>query len=228
MIEQLRATAPDDAAPAAPKPVSAPELAAQLAGKLCHDFISPASAITSGLDLLEDPTAQDMREEAIGLITASARKLVALLAFDRVAFGTSSMAENFSSGDLETLTRGVFAHVRAELDWAVEAPVLNKPAARTLLNMAQLASAALPTGGTARISARLEGMDTVVETESRGPRARLRPEVQVGLRGEPLVEGLGGQWVQSYYLSTLVAAAGGELTYELGEDVVRLRARVPA
>ena len=32
-------------------------LAALIAGKLCHDFISPAGAISSGLDLLKDPTA---------------------------------------------------------------------------------------------------------------------------------------------------------------------------
>ena len=40
--------------PAAPQGerVSASELAAQLAGRLCHDFISPASAIVSGIDLL--------------------------------------------------------------------------------------------------------------------------------------------------------------------------------
>ncbi|MGZ3299264.1 MAG: hypothetical protein ACXU8O_09630, partial [Asticcacaulis sp.] len=31
------------------------ELATQLVAKLCHDFISPAGAIMSGLDLLEDP-----------------------------------------------------------------------------------------------------------------------------------------------------------------------------
>ena len=227
MIEPLRAPAPVNDEPEAPRAVSAPELAAQLAGKLCHDFISPASAITSGLDLLEDPTAQDMREEAIGLITSSARKLVALLAFDRVAFGTSAMAESFDARELETLTRGVYAHVRGELDWAVETPVLNKPAARTLLNMAQIAAGALPTGGVARLAAREEGGSILIETESRGPRARLKPEVQTGLRGEPLVEGLGGQWVQSYYLSTLVQAAGGTLDFEVGEESVRLRARLP-
>ena len=48
------------AAPAPPpKRLPTPaELAAALAAKLCHDFISPASAIVSGLDLLEDPTAR--------------------------------------------------------------------------------------------------------------------------------------------------------------------------
>ena len=61
----------DQASPsasAAPNGVRPAELAAHLAARLCHDIISPASAIVSGLDLLEDPAAQDMREESMGLI----------------------------------------------------------------------------------------------------------------------------------------------------------------
>ena len=213
--------------PPAARTVSAPELAAQLAGRLCHDFISPASAITSGLDLLEDPTAQDMREEALGLITASAKKLVALLAFARVAFGTSSTAENFDSRELETLTRGIYAHVRPDLDWAVAVPVLNKPGARTLLNIAQIAAGALPTGGMVRLTAVEEGGELAIEAEAKGARARLRPETVTGLSGQPLTDGLGGQWVQPYYLHALVQSAGGRLGFEVGEELVRIRARVP-
>ena len=56
--------------PAAAPP--APELAAFLAARMCHDFISPASAIVSGLDLLDDPSAQDMRDDAMNLIASSA------------------------------------------------------------------------------------------------------------------------------------------------------------
>src|SRR3990167_11005952 len=72
------------------QPPEAAELAAQIAARLCHDFISPASAIVSGLDLLEDPTAQDMREDAMTLIAQSARKLADQLQFCRVAFGASA------------------------------------------------------------------------------------------------------------------------------------------
>ena len=214
--------------PRTPRTVSAPELAAQLAGRLCHDFISPASAINSGLDLLEDPTAQDMREDAMNQISASARKLVALLAFSRVAFGASTTAENFDARELETMTQGIYAHVRAELDWAVETPILNKPAARALLNIAQIAGGCLPTGGKVRLTASEQGGEIVIEAEAKGPRARVRQEVMTGLAGRPLTEGLGGQWVQSYYLWTLVDAAGGKLGYEVSEELVRLRARVPA
>ena len=208
--------------------VAAADLAAQLAARLCHDFISPASAIVSGLDLLEDPTASDMREDAMNLIGASAKKLVALLSFSRVAFGASNAAESFDTRDLERLIRGVYDHVRPDLDWGVAVPTLNKPAARALLNLAQLAAGALPTGGVARIVATEQGQSILIGVEAGGPRARLRPEVTAGLRGERLGEGLGGHWVQAYYLHALLKAAGGAVDYSVAEERVILRARVPA
>ena len=161
------------------------ELAAYLAARMCHDFISPASAISSGLDLLEDPSAQDMREEAMGLIASSAKKLADQLSFCRVAFGASASAETFDVRELEKLAQGAFAHMRATLDWHVDTPAVNKPAARTLLNLAQMAGAALPTGGIARVRAVQEATSLVIAIEAEGPRARLRPEVLAGLRGEP-------------------------------------------
>ena len=77
---------------AIPVEMDAHELATQLVAKLCHDFISPAGAIISGLDLLEDPSAQDMRQEALNLISASAKKMVTLVHFARVAFGAATSA----------------------------------------------------------------------------------------------------------------------------------------
>ena len=209
------------------EPVGAAELAAQLSARLCHDFISPASAIVSGLDLLEDPTAADMRDDAMNLIGASAKKLVALLAFARVAFGASASAETFDTRDLERLTRGVYDHVRPDLDWTVGVESLNKPAARALLNLAQIAASALPTGGVARISAVVEGDFCLLSAEARGPRVRLRPEVAAGLKGRRQSEGLGGNWVQAFYLHALLEAAGGAVDFAIDEEKVVLRARTP-
>lgn len=217
----------DDAAEPTPLPGPA-ELAALMCARLCHDFISPASAITSGIDLLEDPSAQDMHDDALGLVTQSSRKLVDQLAFARVAFGASAAAESFDSRDLETLAKGVFAHVRPDLDWSVTPPSLNKAAARTILNLAQIAAGALPMGGTAKVKVtEADGrIDMVIEAEGR---ARLRPEVLAGLRGDPLPAGaLGGQWVQAYYLYLVLTAAGGELSADTSEDYVRLSAWSPS
>jgi histidine phosphotransferase ChpT len=208
--------------------VRAAEVAAFLAARMCHDFISPASAIVSGLDLLEDPSAQDMRDDAEALIAASARKLADLLAFSRVAFGASASAETFDVRDLEKLAQGVFGHMRAELEWTVETPAVNKPAARTLLNLAQMSGAALPTGGVATLRAVQRGQSIAIAAEAVGPRARLRPEVMAGLAGEPLGEGLHGHWVQAYYTHLFLTDAGGRIFAEVGEEKVTFAATVPA
>jgi histidine phosphotransferase ChpT len=208
--------------------VSSTELAAYLAARMCHDFISPAGAITSGLDLLEDPGASDMRDEAMGLIQSSARKLVELLAFCRVAFGASASAETFDTRALYTLTQGIYAHVRPDLVWSVALPSVNKSAARAVLNMAQLAASALPTGGAATVTAQAEGEHILIRVEARSNRVRLRPEVVSGLKGERLDGGLSGQWVQAFYLNALILEAGGRLDHQIGEDLLVLAARVPA
>jgi histidine phosphotransferase ChpT len=215
------------APPASTQAVPQAELAAHLAGRLCHDLISPVSAIVSGLDLLEDPSAQDMRDDAMNLIQQSARKLAVALSFARVAYGSSASAETFDPSDLEGLTRAVFGHVRAELDWAVRSERLEKPVARALLNLAQLGITALPTGGVARLTVRTETGETVVRLEAKGPRARLRVEAQAGLRGQPMTEGLPGQWVQAYYLNALVSDAGGRLESTIGDDLVAVSAILP-
>lgn len=206
----------------------AAELAAQIAARLCHDFISPASAIVSGLDLLEDPTAQDMREDAMNLIAQSARKLADQLQFARVAFGASSSAETFDPRELEKLAQGVYAHVRPDLEWKVEPASVNKPAARILMNLAQIAAGALPMGGTATIRAVEADGRLAISVDAAGPRARLKPEVLRGLAGQGRGDAVGGAWVQAYYLYLIAKQSGGRVAAESGEDRVTLVAFVPA
>jgi histidine phosphotransferase ChpT len=212
------------AAPAAPQGV---ELAASVAAKICHDLISPISAIVSGLDLLEDEQSQDMREDAMNLIAQSAKKLAAQLSFARVAFGASAAADTFDARELEKLTRGVFETVRAELDWAVAAEALPKAAARALLNVAQIGATALPTGGVAKVTAAEKDGQFLIGLEARGPRARLRAETAEGLKGLPLSDGLPGQWIQAYYLHGLVTAAGGQVFAAAEEEHVAVQVTLP-
>jgi histidine phosphotransferase ChpT len=220
-------TEADISSDAKPLPSTA-EVAAYLAARMCHDFISPASAIVSGLDLIEDPSAQDMREDAMNLIAGSARKLADLLAFTRVAFGASASAETFDARELHRLTQGVFNHMRAELEWHVEPPGVNKLTARTLLNLAQMAGQALPTGGTTRVRAVAEGAEIALAVEAHGPRARLRPEVLAGLQGQPLGEGMHGHWVQAYYVHLFLADAGGRVFADINEERLVFAATLPA
>ena len=202
-------------------------LAALIAGKLCHDFISPAGAISSGLDLLKDPSAQDMRDDAMGLIEASARKMVALVAFARVAFGASTSAERFSAAELGDLVAGLTEGGRATLAWRVEGGDYSKAQSRALVNLAYLTMAALPSGGDATVATRRDGGALVIEGVAVGNRARLKAEAVAGLAGAPLSEGLPGQWIQPYWLWLTAHDAGGSLDVTTEEGRVVLTARMP-
>lgn len=201
-------------------------LAALVAGKLCHDFISPAGAISSGLDLLKDPTAQDMRDDAMGLIEASAKKMVALVAFARVAFGASTSAERFSGAELGELVSGLTEGGRATLDWRADGGDYSKAQARALVNLAYLTLAALPSGGAAIITTE-RGERLKISGVAEGARARLKPEAVAGLSGRALSEGLPGQWVQPYWLWLTANDVGGSLDVEAEEGRVTLIIHMP-
>jgi histidine phosphotransferase ChpT len=209
-------------------PLEGPELASLVAAKLCHDFISPSGAIMSGLDLLNDPTAQDMRDDALSLITDSARKMVALVQFCRVAFGAATTSERFTGEELQGLVDGVVHGGRATLDWRLEAGDYAKPEARALVNLAYLTVAALPTGGAATVSSRREAQGLVIEGAAEGARARLKPEAVAGLAGRRLTEGLAGQWVQPYWLWLTLRQAGGALNVQVVDGRVEMVARFPS
>lgn len=209
-----------------PRP-SAAELAAVISARLCHDLLSPAGAIVAGLDLLDDPQAKEMRADAMGLIADSARKLVDLLAFNRIAFGASAAAQSFSSGELEGLARAVFAHMRADLDWAPGAEALPKPVARLALNLAQMGGAALPVGGVVRLRGSVERGVFAVAVEAAGPKARLRDEVAEGLKLQPLGEGLSGPWAQATYVALVAEEAGGRVIAEAAPEMVTFAAALP-
>lgn len=223
----LSAASPSADFDAADLPVEAADLAAFIAGKLCHDFISPAGAIMSGLDLLEDPTAQDMRDDAMGLIRQSAKKMVALVHFARVAFGAATTSEQFTAAELHGLVAGLSEGGRATLDWRMGDEVFSKPEARTLINLAWMTLSALPMGGTATVTARREDGRVLLIGSAEGARARLKAEAMVGLRGERLTEGLAGQWIQPYWLWLTVRDAGGRLDLATEEGRVGLVARMP-
>lgn len=208
-------------------PVDGTELATYIAAKLCHDFISPSGAIVSGLDLMQDPTAQDMRDDALALIEQSARKMVALVHFARVAFGAATTSERFTAREIEGLVSNLVQGGRAAMDWRISDGEFTKPQARALTNLAYLTMGALPMGGVAVIQSRVEDGMIYLEGVAEGARARLKPEAVVGLAGERLTEGLVGQWIQPYWLWLTVNEAGGALRVKVEDGKVALVARMP-
>lgn len=208
--------------------LSALELTTHLIAKICHDFISPTGAIVSGLDLLDDPQAQDMREDAINLIRASSKKMVTLVHFARIAFGAATSAKSFSGKDIRLILEDIYAGLRGKLDFGIDdAVIFTKPQARALINMGYILSQALPTGGNARLEAEFDDFELALSARATGPRARLKPEAIAGLSGHDAGDGLSGQWIQPFWLYRVVREAGGELDHTISHEQVTLRVALP-
>jgi histidine phosphotransferase ChpT len=203
------------------------ELATQIVAKLCHDFISPAGAMNSALDLMTDPDSADMHADALDLMQQSSAKMIALVRYARVAFGAATSNQNFSAEELQTTVTDLLAGGRATIDWQIPAGDYAKPHARILVNLAYVAVGALPTGGTATLSTSREDGHLVLTTLSEGPRARLKPEAVEGLSGADLTDGLPGQWIQPHWLWRSVRGQNGTLQVSTAENRVELVARLP-
>ncbi|MDP3378771.1 MAG: histidine phosphotransferase family protein [Brevundimonas sp.] len=203
------------------------ELATQIVAKLCHDFISPAGAMSSALDLMTDPDSADMHADALNLMQQSAARMVALVRFARVAYGAATSNQNFSSDELRTTVTDLLAGGRAAIEWQIPEGDYAKPHARILVNLAYVAVGALPTGGTATLSAERTDGHLILTTVSEGPRARLKPEAVQGLSGAELTDGLPGQWIQPHWLWRSVRGQGGTLQVSTDENRVELVARLP-
>ena len=90
--------------------LTAPDRAALLCSRVCHDIISPVGAINNGLELLEEGGSD---EDAMRLIKQSAVNASARLQFARIAFGAAGSAGMLiDTGDAESVAQ---AFVKAGL-----------------------------------------------------------------------------------------------------------------
>ena len=100
----------DDMLDEFPSELTAEQLAALLCARLCHDLVSPVSALGAALSVLDDQDSADMHEDAMGLVRESARQAQAKLEFSRLAFGAGGSAPGIlDTRELRRLTENMFS-----------------------------------------------------------------------------------------------------------------------
>ena len=205
--------------------ISALDLAALIASKVCHDIISPVGALANGLEVLETEKGEEMRGFAMELITKSANAASAKLKFARIAFGAGGSAgAAIDTGEAEEVARGWMATEKADLKWHGERMLVPKNRVKLILNLVFLAAHAVPRGGTIKVS--IEGRDEEANVHIRctGPRARVPEDLAMFL--EDRFEGeVTASQVQPLYTLLLAREAGLSVTAEKEGDDVVLAAR---
>ncbi|MEO9340240.1 histidine phosphotransferase family protein [Mesorhizobium sp. SB112] len=189
--------------------LSAPDLAALLCSRVCHDIISPVGAINNGLELLDEGGAD---EDAMNLIRASARNASARLQFARIAFGAAGSAGMLiDTGDAESVANAFLKNEKPELEWQGTRALLPKNKVKLLLNLLLTANAAIPRGG--KLTVKLIDVETdpkFVITSS-GPMLRVPAKFLELHSGHKPEEAIDAHAVQAYYTLLLAREAGMEI-----------------
>lgn len=202
--------------------LSAPDLAALLCSRVCHDIISPVGAINNGLELLDEGGAD---EEAMALVRQSARNASARLQFARIAFGAAGSAGMLiDTGDAEAVAIGFLKNEKPELTWTGTRALLPKNKVKLLLNLILTANAAIPRGG--KIAVALHDLETQPRftLASSGPMLRVPPkflELHSGNRPE---EPIDAHSVQPYYTLLLAREANMTISIRATTDEIVLTA----
>lgn len=194
--------------------LSAPELAALLASRLCHDIISPVGAIQSGLELLDEMPNDP---ESMALVRNSTRSAVAKLQFARLAYGSSgSTAAQIDLGDAKTVAEGFMSFERANLVWEGERAYVPKNVAKLVLNLMVIANATVPRGREVKIAIESLQPEIRIVVTAQGTPLRVPAKFRALLSDEPLEEPIDAHGVQPYY--TLLLARELGLTVRLDQS----------
>ncbi len=195
-------------------------LAALLSSRVCHDLINPVGALSSGLEVLDDPAMEGaMREAAMDLIRSGAQKAIALLSYARLAYGAAGgFGAQISLEDAQKALADLFAVTKAELDWRIETGLAAKENVKVLMVLAYAAADCVPRGGVVTVEGDIANFTITVTGKK-------------VLLNETLVRALGGdateltpKFTPAYIAAQLARAGGGAVSVERTEDKVTFSA----
>jgi len=202
------------------------DLAAMLCSRVCHDLISPVGAIGNGLEVLADPEQAEMAEFAQELINSAAKQARAKLEFARLAFGASStQGTEIDTREAEKVAQSYMAGEKADLVWKIEPVLLPKNKVKMMLNLLLISAGSVPRGGT--VTVELDGAELGKEgviLTSTGKKTLIPHLVGPLLAGRPEDGRIDAQVIQPYYAGLLARESGLDVTIEMVDDVVTLKA----
>ncbi|MBO0335224.1 hypothetical protein J0X12_16500 [Sneathiella sp. CAU 1612] len=183
------------------------KLASLMSSKLCHDVIGPIGAVCNGIELVSDDGNEDMRTEALKLVSESAGEASARLQFYRLAFGLAGgLGQDVSVRDARTLSRDLLSYGKVKLDWPDSeggAELLPKDVIKILCNLLVIATGTLPRGGEVNVTGSVTGADWSFTFRAEGPRAVLREDMTHILQNGYNENELTAQNVGAQYLMAL-------------------------
>ena len=208
-----------------------PRVVELLCARLCHDLISPVSAISNGVELIAEMGAS-VSGEAMTLIGGSVGEASRKLQYFRMAFGSA----RGSSGGSATLAdaRAGFLELpvgeRIRLAWA-QSPDLTRnvprEATKMVLNLALSGIDCLLGSGRLEVVTQAAPQAVRLELVASGERAKLSDDIAMALSDQANVGELSPKTVTAYYGSYLARRAAAVLATDVRPGVVKISCLIP-
>ena len=195
-------------------------LSALLSSRVCHDLINPVGALSSGLEVLDDPSMEGaMRDAAMDLIRSGAQKAIAMLSYARLAYGAAGgFGAQISLEDAHKALADLFAITKAELEWGIGSGLAAKENVKVLMVLAYAAADCVPRGGQVKIEGDINNF-TITAT---GKKVLLNESLVKALGGDS--EELTPKFTPALIASQLIESTGGAIKVERTDDAVIFRA----
>jgi histidine phosphotransferase ChpT len=203
-------------------------LAALLSARICHDLVSPVSALGTALEVLDDPENPDMHEDALDLVKLSARQASAKLQYLRLAFGAGGSAPGvIGMEQVKKLADGLYADGKVEVSFGGEVNELSKDHVRVLLNLLMMAVQAVPRGGSVSVVPENTPTGVSLSLTANGPKARLAEDVSRPLAGAMPEGGFDGRSIQPFYTGLIARELKGTIHSRAEGETVSFKAELP-
>jgi histidine phosphotransferase ChpT len=190
-----------------------------LTSKLCHDLVSPVSAINNGVELIED-IGGSVVEEAMKLINDSGATAARRLRLYRLAYGRAGSEGSLSIKDVRQVAEQYLANTKISLVWPENLldPDLGEHRGflKVILNLIVLAEESLAYGGvvTLRDVKGTGDGEGGCRLEIVGRNASLSLKIQEALEGSVPVEELSPRSIQAYVTGRFAEQFGFKLSHD--------------
>ncbi|MBT5267345.1 MAG: hypothetical protein HOL85_21100 [Rhodospirillaceae bacterium] len=198
-----------------------------IVSRICHDLVSPVSATVNGIELVEEFGIEDISmvgEDALKLVSSSARQSSDRLGFFRIAFGGAGSTSDHNLGAARRLAQDYVVTRKLELrfedDKELETVQLPAGGAKLLLELITIACDCVAKEG--HIQVTLGDNDPDVTVEAIGTGVALNPTSADALENATEVTDLDTRSVVAFLARETAAKFGFALTTQVERDRVSL------
>ncbi len=201
-----------------------------LNARLCHDLISPVSAVNNGMELIAE-LGGDPDGEALEMVAVSGKEAARKLRFFRLAFGSGRLPSGGDAGVGEARAALLDWPVgeRISLSWpdAAGAKTVPREGAKLMVLLGLTALDCLGGAGTVEIATRPASDRFLWAATAKGARAALATDMAAALAGQGNVADLTPKTAPAAYAALLATGIGARITSTAAPGEIKLECLIP-